>query len=341
MRFALGQFTLQIPPWDPRSHAELYADTLELAELADHGGFHSFWLAEHHGAQDGYNPALLPFLAAVAARTRRIELGTAVMLAPFHDPLRVAEDAAVIDNISGGRLNVGLGLGWAPEEYRMFGVVSKGRGKRLEEFAQVVRAAWTQDRFTFRGAHLRYDDVSVTPKPARQIPIWLGGNADAALERAIRFGDGHFPPSSAGLDGIVAHAEKVIAMRAALGVAHPFRYGSFLPVGIGADPDEGWSAIRDGVLHVRGSYMLWAQNRRDVSGARDAAAPFEAQVREGIVAGTSKQIVERLKPVAEKLDGLGFDEVFVSVILAPPGTDPKRARENIERFANDVIPAFS
>jgi probable F420-dependent oxidoreductase len=341
MKFGLGQFTLQIPPWDRRSFAELYADTLDLAALADEGGFHSFWLAEHHGAQDGYNPALLPFLSAVAARTSRIELGTGVMLAPFHDPLRLAEDAAVVDNVSGGRLNVGLGLGWAPEEYRMFGVDSKGRGKRLEEFAQVCKLAWSRDRFTFHGAHLNYDDVSVMPKPARVPRLWLGGNADAALERAVRFGDGHFPPSSAGLDGIVSHAENVMKLRRSLGLSGPFRYGAFLPVGIGTDADEGWAAIRDGVLHVRGSYMLWGQTQRDVSGARDAAMPFEPQVREGIVSGTAKEIVERLKPAAEKLEALGFDDVFVSVILAPAGTDPKRARENVERFAADVIPALA
>ena len=121
MKFGLGQFTLQIPPWDERTHAQLYADTLELARLAERVGFDSFWLAEHHGASDGYVPALLPFLSAVAAVTERLEVGTAVMLSPFHDPLRVAEDAAVLDNISGGRLNLGLGLGWVPEEYRMFG----------------------------------------------------------------------------------------------------------------------------------------------------------------------------------------------------------------------------
>src|SRR2546425_7721475 len=150
MKFGLGQFTLQIPPWDRRDHAQLYADTLELAQVAERAGFDSFWLAEHHGASDGYIPALLPFLSAVAAKTTRLEVGTAVMLAPFHHPLHVAEDAAVVDAVSGGRLNLGLGLGWVPEEYRMFGVDTKGRGKRLEEFVLGLRRAWPGGRSWLR-----------------------------------------------------------------------------------------------------------------------------------------------------------------------------------------------
>ena len=340
MKFGLGQFTLQIPPWDPRSHADLYADVLDIAARADELGFDSFWLAEHHGAGDGYNPSLLPFLSAVAARTRRLEIGTAVMLAPFHDPLRVAEDAAVVDNISRGRLNVGLGLGWAPEEYRMFGVDGAGRGKRLEEFTEVLRRAWTQPRFSFDGRFYSYDDIAITPKPARPIPVWLGGSADAALQRAARHGDGHFPPSTIGLDLLSQHAEKMLELRRAAGGTEPYRFGTFVPVGIGSDPDDGWAAIRDGILHVRGSYMLWGQNQRDVSGARDAAAPFEEAVRAGCVVGTPEQIVERVAPVLAKLGGLGFDEVFFSSVLVPPGMPRARAVEQIERFATEVVPAL-
>lgn len=338
MRFGLGQFTLQVPPWETRTHAELYADVLDLAVLADEGGFDSFWLAEHHGASDGYNPSLLPFLAAVAARTKRIEIGTGVMLAPFHDPLRIAEDAAVVDNISGGRLNLGLGLGWAPEEYRMFAVDGKGRGKRLEEFTQVLKAAWSNERFSFKGRFYNYDDVSITPKPVRQIPVWLGGMVDAAVERAARLGDGHFPPSTVGLPGLAERAALVQRLRAEAGLAGPYGFGTFVPVGIGTDPDEAWASIRDGVLHVRGSYMLWGQGARDVSGARDAAAPFEDAVRAGCVVGTPAQVVEILKPVCEAMDATGFEPAFFSAQLALPGMSAVRAREAVERFATDVIP---
>jgi len=341
MRFGLGQFTLQIPPWDDRDHAQLYADTLDLAVLADGAGFDSFWLAEHHGAADGYIPATLPFLSAVAARTSRLEVGTAVLLAPFHDPLRVAEDAAVVDNISGGRLNLGLGLGWAPEEYRMFGMDMKGRGRRLDEFTQVLRLAWTKERFSFAGSFYSYDDVSITPKPARtpHPPIWLGGNADAALRRSARLGDGYFPPSvTGGPMALAERAEQMMVLRREAGVETPYRFGAFIPVGIGSDPDDAWAKIRDGVMHVRGAYLTWAQNQRDVTGAVDAVGGFEQQIRDGCLCGTPEQIVEQLRPAAARIDAAGFADTFISAILAPVGMPHALARAQVERYATEVIP---
>lgn len=341
MRFGIGQFTLQIPPWDDRSHAALYADTLALAALAEECGCSSFWLAEHHGAGDGYNPSLLPFLSAVAARTQTLEIGTAVMLAPFHDPLRIAEDAAVVDNISGGRLHLGLGLGWSQEEYRMFGVDSAGRGARLAEFVEVLRGAWAPGRFTHVGRFYNYEDVAVTPKPARPggPPIWLGGGVDAAIERAARIGDGHFPPSTAGVDSIVERAQHMLDLRARLGVTGPYRFGTFVPVGIGVDEDDGWSKIRDGVLHVRGAYLLWAQQQRDVTAAKDSVAQFEEIVRAGSVVGTVDQVVARLRPVVDALEAMDLHEPFLSAILAPPGVKPEVARAQVEAYG-EVISAL-
>jgi probable F420-dependent oxidoreductase len=342
MRFGIGQFTLQIPPWDRRDHATLYRDTLDLAALADRLGVDSFWLAEHHGAGDGYNPSLLAFLAAVAARTERIEIGTAVVLAPFHHPLRLAEDAAVVDNISGGRLNLGLGLGWVEAEYRMFGVDFKGRGRRLEEIVEVLRRAWTGERFSFEGGFYRFEDVAVRPRPARRPgpPIYLGGMAPKAVERAARLGDGHYPPSTASPADGVERARAILDERRRAGAAGPYRFGMFIPVGIGADADDGWARIRDGTLHVRGSYMLWGQGQTDVSRARDVAAQVEQQHRAGAVCGSPEDVVEQLRPAVEAIDAMGFADAFVSAILAPPGTPADRAAEAVELYATKVVPAL-
>ncbi len=340
MRFGLGQFTLQIPPWDDRDHARLYADTIELARIAERAGFDSFWLAEHHGAEDGYIPSLLAFLSAVAASTDRLEVGTGVLLAPLHHPLRVAEDAAVVDQISGGRLNLGMGLGWVPDEYGMFGVPMKGRGKRLEEFVDVLRRAWSGERFSYEGKHFSFDDVLVRPRPARPIPIYLGGTTPPALERAARIADGHFPSSTGSFASVVERAKEMIAIRERLGIAGPYRFGMFIPIGLGADADDGWARIRDGLLHVRGSYALWAQGRRDVENARDVAAEWEDATRSGVLCGSPGDIVAALKPALREIDSLGFEDTFCSAILVNPGTPFDVAAESIETFGAKVITAL-
>lgn len=337
MKFGLGQFTLQIPPWDTRDHTELYEDMLRLAVRAEELGFDSIWFAEHHGASDGYIPSVLPMIAAIAARTERLQLGTAVMLAPFHDPIRVAEDAAVIDLISKGRLNLGLGLGWAQHEYAMFGVDSKGRGKRLTEFVEFLRLAWTKDRFDYDGAHINKRDITVMPKPRAPIPIWLGGNDDRALRRAALLGDGHFPPSTAGPSDGVVRAKRILELREELGVRGPYRYGMFFPVGIGEDEDDAWRSIRDGVLHVRGTYGLWFTGERDVTNALDAAAAFEESARNGAVIGTPEQVAETLRPAIAEIETLGFEDAFMSAILAPVGMPFDVAAGRLATYADRVI----
>jgi len=336
--FALGQMTLQVPSWDPRSVAEVYADMLEVVARADELGYHSFWLAEHHGAEDSYNPSVLPMLAAIAARTTRIGLGTAVMLTPFHHPLRVAEDAAVVDQVSNGRLRLGLGLGWSDEEYRMFGAPTKGRGKRLDEFVATLRGAWSDDRFTVTGEHLRFEDVLVTPKPAHPIPIFLGGASDPAMRRAAAIADGYFPPSTVGgVAGVLDNVRSVLAMRAEAGIETPIAFGCFLPIGIGDDPDSAWESIRRGLFHTRGSYLRWAQNRRDLDGCDEDAAAWEDTVRSQTVHGTPAQVVEQLRPLVEGLRELPLAEAFISAVLVPVGMPKATALATIERFQLEVM----
>ena len=130
LRVGIGLFTAQLPSGSARSFALEYAETLELVRLAEQVGFESAWVSEHHGSSDGYLPSLLPMLAAFAAVTERIELGTGVVLTPLHDPLRLAEDAAVVDQLSAGRLILGLGNGSREEEFRMFGLTMNDRGLR-------------------------------------------------------------------------------------------------------------------------------------------------------------------------------------------------------------------
>src|SRR5437870_4445132 len=167
LRVGIGLFTGQIPSGSDRTFAEEYRDMLELVRRAEALGFDSAWVSEHHGTSDGYLPSLLTMLAAFAALTERIDLGTGGILTPLHDPLRLAEDAAVVDQLSGGRLILGLGLGWREEEFRMLRIPKKERGRRTVETVEILRRAWTGERFSFEGKVFRYDDVRVAPPAYR------------------------------------------------------------------------------------------------------------------------------------------------------------------------------
>lgn len=155
-------------PAEGASDHQVLRDTLEEIELADELGFDSAWLAEHHFSRYGIlgNPLMLG--AALAERTTRITIGTAVVVLPFHDPIRLAEDAATVDILSNGRLQLGVGRGYQPREFNGFGIDSAESKQRYAEVVDVLELAWSgQGSFSYDGHHHRYDDVTVYPRPVQ------------------------------------------------------------------------------------------------------------------------------------------------------------------------------
>ncbi|HXQ52507.1 MAG TPA: LLM class flavin-dependent oxidoreductase [Stellaceae bacterium] len=158
----------------------LYDKWTEQVLLAEQLGYDTLWLTEHHFRNFGGmcpNPQLL--LAAMAARTRRIRLGTAVTVLPLHHPLRIAEDMAMLDLISGGRLELGIGRGMPQAEYEIFGARWEDSQARLEEAIAVIRRAWTGDPFQWQGTHYNYArPITLLPPPLQRPhpPIWATAN---------------------------------------------------------------------------------------------------------------------------------------------------------------------
>lgn len=170
-------FDLRNPPGWPRPPARLYGHVLELCEEADRLGAHSIWLSEHHGFPDGYLPRPLTFAAAVAARTRRVRIGTGLALAPLTPAAALAEDAAVVDVLSAGRLELGLGPGYRRPEFDLYGADFASRRTATLERAAELRRLWQDGR--------------VTPQPVQErVPIWLGFLGPLGARRAGRLGEG-------------------------------------------------------------------------------------------------------------------------------------------------------
>jgi alkanesulfonate monooxygenase SsuD/methylene tetrahydromethanopterin reductase-like flavin-dependent oxidoreductase (luciferase family) len=176
VKVGFGSLTCQRGPGDTRSDGERYREAVELAVDAERVGFDSVWLSEHHLMPDGYTPSLLVLAGAIAARTNRIAIGTGVLLAPLHNPVRLAEDSSTVQLLSNGRLILGLGQGWRREEFEELGVPYGGRHTRLEQTVRALRDAWS--------------DGPVTPKPDRPPRLWIGGVSEPAVRRAGRIADG-------------------------------------------------------------------------------------------------------------------------------------------------------
>jgi probable F420-dependent oxidoreductase len=172
-------------------------DSIALAARhAEDLGFSDLWVSDHvvHPASQSYpSPYLydpLLTLAWAAAATERIGIGTSVLVLPQHNPLWLANALASLDALSGGRLKLAVGVGWLKAEFDALGQSFEDRGKRMDEILALLRVCWREDPASFDGAFYRFGDIRVLPKPAHEIPIWIGGSSERAYRRGVEFGDG-------------------------------------------------------------------------------------------------------------------------------------------------------
>lgn len=229
--------------------AELFAAALDMAEWADRVGFDVLGLGEHHSAEDGYNPSPLMLGAAFAARTKQVRLRTAVLLASCYDPVRLAEDTAVLQILSNNRFELGLGFGYRQCEFRMYGRDVKDRFEHTLKVAEVLKQAWTGQPFEYEGR-----PCLVAPVPEQPVPILLGGTAKPVARAAARQGDGFIVPMM-GEARWQPYRDECLR----LGKADPGEYPQQGPtfLWISEDPERDWEWIMPHIQHVMGSYGAW------------------------------------------------------------------------------------
>jgi len=184
-----GTFLLLQSP-TAKSSAEIFGRGTEIAQVADKLGFESIWCAEHHFSTYGYLSRPLMMATHLAARTERIRVGSAVVVLPLHHPLVVAEEIATADLLSGGRLDVGLGRGYQPYEFRRLGLSLDDSRERFEEGVDILLKAFAGDPFSYEGKHFKFEETSVFPVPVQKPhpPIWVVGQSQESIVATARRG---------------------------------------------------------------------------------------------------------------------------------------------------------
>jgi probable F420-dependent oxidoreductase len=322
----------------PTEGGRYYREFLEEVLLGEELGFDSVWLEEHHGVRDHYWPSPLTALAGAATRTERIALGTDVIVLPFYHPVRVAEDAAQLQIMSGGRFILGAAIGYKPDEFALYGVALERRGERFAEAIELIRRLWTEDEVDFEGRHLRLAGARIEPRPDRAPPIWIGGWGPRSLERAARLGDAWIPGPTADLARLLdAQASYRTNLLAA-----------------GIDPaDRPAPLTRDVVIapsdaqarEVAERHLLVAY--RDEYGGGTWAHPFigdddpaslgqlDELGRDRFLVGSPETIC---REIARYREAFGVDHLVCRLYF--PGLPHELLMAELRLLARDVIPAF-
>lgn len=306
------------------SRTTLYATALEQAAWADELGFDLIGLGEHHSAADGYNPSSLILASAMAACTSSIRLRTSVLLAPLYDPAKLAEDAAVVQTLSNGRLLLGLGAGYRPSEFETFGRSLDDRWRVMGEICEFLRRAWIGEEFEWQGRR-----CLITPRPEPFAPpILLGGSSAAAARRAAHIADGWFPPLEPKL--WAPYREECLAC----GKDDPGEYPRHGPIflWISHDPDKAWAQLMPHVLHQLRSYSEWT-----VEAFGRAAGPYAGKITpETVRASDAYQVLtpEQALQLAAKLGD--HSVLYLNPLLA--GIDPELSWSMLRLYEREVHP---
>jgi alkanesulfonate monooxygenase SsuD/methylene tetrahydromethanopterin reductase-like flavin-dependent oxidoreductase (luciferase family) len=308
------------------SMTDVYRATVDQAVVADRLGFDHVWFTEHHFLEDGYLPAFQPLAGAIAARTERIRISNDIALLPLYHPVRLAEEMAVLDHLSDGRMELGIGMGYVPTEFEAFGVPLKNRVSMTEEAIDILRLAWADGPFSYEGRRYRLSNVDVHPKPVQPggPPLWIAAMSEAGARRAARF-ETHLLPQgrrSQVLDPWRQHLQDSGSE------PNGFRVGIIRSVYVTDDAERDWPMIRTAERYRMSIYNRFMAETPDEYGWQAGDA-----IPQNVIVGTAQECVAILR---EFIDTYGITDLATSGL--PPGIDPGIMTENLERLAADVIP---
>ncbi|NJN50772.1 MAG: LLM class flavin-dependent oxidoreductase [Gammaproteobacteria bacterium] len=302
---------------------QLYSQTLDQIVWAESIGFDSVWLTEHHFCDDGYTPSPLVIAAAIGARTKRMRIATNLLQIPLHDPIRLAEDAATVSLLTGGRFDLGVALGYREHEFAAFNRKLTQRPSLLEESVEILRRAWRGEAINFQGRRFAVGDLRITPQPEHPPRILIGGMVQPAIERAARLGDGFLSTGGIGHDIYAAATQS--------GKAGMICAGDWAIVS--PDPEREAAAVGEHVLYQINEYVGWGAfgPPESVPKFPDAAAAL----RDGLYElSTPQATVPRLTKMLKAYPQI----VDVHFWAQFPGERVAAGSRRIECLAREVLP---
>jgi alkanesulfonate monooxygenase SsuD/methylene tetrahydromethanopterin reductase-like flavin-dependent oxidoreductase (luciferase family) len=313
------------PPDSGVTDRALYAEVLEQVRWLDQIGADLVWFTEHHFVDDGYLPSWTPVAGAMAAVTEQVRFGTDICLLPFNHPVRLAEDLAVLDNLSGGRVELGVGMGYAPHEFRGFGLPVARRVSLMDEGIEVLQRCFSGERFSYRGKRYQLEDVLITPGYVQGggPPLWIAAMSEAGAIRAARYGTNFLP------QGMRRRSFDpwVDALQADGRNPADHRVGIIRSVLVTDDRNTDWPLVRAAEKYRMALYQRFFEESGEGFGDPADAIP------QTWIVGDVQHCVDELKRFIET-----FGITDIVTMAVPPGLRAEQMSTSLERLFKEVVP---
>jgi probable F420-dependent oxidoreductase len=319
----------------PIEGGQFYREALEEVVRAEELGFDSVWMEEHHGVKDHYWPSPLIVLAGFATRTSKVVLGTDILVMPFYHPVRLAEDVALLDVISGGRFILGTAIGYKPDEFALYDTPLEKRGARFEDGLKLMRSLWTEETVTFKGKYYKLDNGRIEPKPLTKPhpPVWIGGWGKLTLKRAATLAQNWIPGPTADLARLQDGKRQFLGHRSAAGLNAPTEWPLTRDVIIAnTDREARELAERHIMVSYRHEYAGgWRHPFIDASIATD----LDSLMRDRFLIGGPDQVITGITRFVEVY---GMNHLICRLFF--PGMPHAHIMRELDLLARKVMPAF-
>lgn len=313
------------PPDSGRSDAHLYAEVMEQVQWLDQIGADLVWFTEHHFVDDGYLPSWIPVAGAMAAVTKNVRFGTDICLMPFNHPIRLAEDLAVLDNLSGGRVELGLGMGYAPHEFKGFGIPVSRRVSLMNEGIEVLQRCFSGEKFSYQGKRYQFNDVVITPGYVQDggPPLWLAAMSEPGALRAAHYNTNFLP------QGVKAKSFDPWVEQLESTGRNPqdYRVGIIRSILVTDDTSADWPIVRAAEKYRMELYQRFFKESGEGFGDRGEPVP------QTWIVGDVDHCVTELQQFIET-----FGITDIVSMAVPPGMSSAQMSPSLERLFTEVVP---